>query len=80
MVSIALLVFFCLSCDVEELIDQFTSVDCDALIEDLYDEYDNYILEAYNNESLSEDEKTALIREYEETREEEIQEVEDTCE
>ncbi|WP_434035782.1 hypothetical protein [Formosa sp. 4Alg 33] len=78
--SVLLLVFLCLSCDVEEVVNKFTGGACEALIDDLYDEYDDYIVETLNTESLTEDEKTNLIADYEETRDEKIQEVNDTCE
>ena len=78
--SILILTFFCLSCDVEKLVSKFTDEACAELIEDLYEEYDNYILATLSNENLSEEEKSTLIEDYEDARDEEIQEVEDTCE
>ncbi|CDF78993.1 hypothetical protein BN863_12810 [Formosa agariphila KMM 3901] len=78
--SILLLVVVCTSCDVEELVEKITGETCEVLIIKLYDEYDEYINEVINNDNLSQEEKDKLIAEYEDLRDEKVQEVQDTCE
>lgn len=71
------LLFSLVSCG--GIIDEITNKVCDLAVKELNEEYDQYVQEVKDDTTLSEEEKTIQIADYEEERKELIAETQQDC-